>query len=243
VTDSREQPDRPGRAAPEPITTDPPPPPAVTPLAVTLSDVTFLHWPYDPSVVRPLMPPGTEPDSFDGAAYVGLVAFRMRSYGEFLQLNIRTYSIDQHGRRGVVFLAMEANRLPWVLASRAAGLPYRWSRASLTRHVHELHYRTTRRWPGPANIATRIRVRIGQPIEGDPLDHFLTARWRLHHRAPTATLAATLTHNRWPLHAADLLELHDELIPTAGLPAPTAQPVNVLYSPGVQGRFGLPTPT
>jgi formate dehydrogenase major subunit len=65
VTDSREQPDRPGHAALEPITADPPPPPAVTPLAVTLSDVTFLHWRYEPSVVRPLMPPGTEPDTFD----------------------------------------------------------------------------------------------------------------------------------------------------------------------------------
>jgi hypothetical protein len=177
VTDSREQPDRPGHAAPEPITTDPPPPAAVAPLAVTLSDVTFLHWRYDPSVVRPLMPPGTEPDSFDGAAYVGLVAFRMRSYGEFLQLNIRTYSIDQHGRRGVVFLAMEANRLPWVLASRAAGLPYRWSRASLTRHVHELHYRTTLRWParpislpgsacGSGNRSRAIRSTTSSPPAG-----------------------------------------------------------------------------
>lgn len=74
MTDSREQPDRSGHAALEPITVDPPPPPAVAPLAVTLSDVTFLHWSYEPSVVRPLMPPGTEPDTFNGVAYVGLVA-------------------------------------------------------------------------------------------------------------------------------------------------------------------------
>jgi hypothetical protein len=46
VTDSREQPDRSGHAALEPITVDPPRPPAVAPLAVTLSDVTFLHWSY-----------------------------------------------------------------------------------------------------------------------------------------------------------------------------------------------------
>jgi uncharacterized protein YqjF (DUF2071 family) len=238
-----EQADRPGSAGPEPITADPPPRAAVAPLAVALSDVTFLHWRYEPAVLRPLMPSGTRPDSFDGAAYVGLVAFRMHSYGEFLQVNIRTYSVDQHNRRGVVFLAMEANRLPWVLASRAAGLPHRWSRMSLIRDVHELDYRVTRRWPRHPSIATRIRVRIGQPIEGDPLDHFLTARWRLHYRVPAATLTAKLTHNRWPLHAADVLELHDELLPTAGLPAPTAPPVNLLYSPGVQGRLGLPTPT
>ena len=242
MTDSCEQPDRPGRAAPEPITVDPPPAPAVAPLPVTLSDVTFLHWRYEPEVVRPLLPPDTHPDRFDGAAYVGLVALRMRSYGEFLQFNVRTYAVDKHSRRGVVFLAMEANRLPWVLAGRAARLPYRWSRASLIRDVHELDYRTTRHWPSPAGIGTRIRVRVGQPIEGNPLDHFLTARWRLHYRVPAATLTVRLTHNRWPLHAADLLELHDELLPTAGLPPPATPPVNVLYSPGIHGRLSLPTP-
>jgi uncharacterized protein len=242
VTDSRGQPDRPGSAAPEPITVDPPATPAVAPLPVALSDVTFLHWRYQPEVVRPLLPPGTRPDSFDGAAYVGLVALRMRSYGEFLQFNVRTYSVDRHGRRGVVFLTMEANRLPWVLAGGAARLPYRWSRASLTRDVHELDYHTARRWPSPTGVGTRIRVRVGQPIEGNPLDHFLTARWRLHFRIPAATLTTRLTHNRWPLHAADLLELHDELLTTAGLPAPTAPPTNLLYSPCVQGRLGLPTP-
>lgn len=242
MTDSCEQPDRPGSAVPEPIGVDPPPSPAVAPLPVALSDVTFLHWRYEPEVVRPLLPPETEPDRFDGAAYVGLVAFRMRSYGEFVQFNVRTYSVDQRKRRGVVFLAMEANRLPWVLAARVARLPYRWSRVSIIRDVDQLDYRLARRWPGPAGIGTRVRVRVGQPIEGNPLDHFLTARWRLHYRVPRVTLTATLTHNRWPLHAADLLGLHDELLTTAGLPPPMAPPINVLYSPGVRGRLGLPTP-
>ena len=100
---------------------------------MALSDVTFLHWRYEPEVVRPLLPPRTEPDHFDGAAYVGLVALRIRSGGEFLQFNVRTYSVDHHNRRGIVFLAMEANRLPWVLAARAAGLPYRWSRPCVSR--------------------------------------------------------------------------------------------------------------
>ena len=226
----------------EPITAEPPPGRVLAPLAVAFSDVTFLHWRYEPDQVRPLLIPGTEPDSFDGSAYVGLVAFRMRSYGEFLEFNVRTYCVDEHGRRGVVFLTMEADRLPWVLAARAVDLPYRWSRMSLVRTVHVLDYRSSRRWPGPPSPATRIRMRVGAPIEGDPLDHFLTARWRLYHRVPAATLTARMVHNRWPLHSADLLDLHDELVAATGLPAPTAPPVSVLYSPGVQGQLGLPKP-
>jgi uncharacterized protein YqjF (DUF2071 family) len=58
-------------AAPEPITVDPPASPAVAPLPVALHDVTFLHWRYNPELVRPLLPPGTAPDRFDGAASVG----------------------------------------------------------------------------------------------------------------------------------------------------------------------------
>jgi uncharacterized protein YqjF (DUF2071 family) len=90
-------------------------------------------------------------------------------------------------------------------------------------------------------VGTSIRLRVGLPIEGGPLEHFLAARWRLRHRVLTVSLTARLVHDRWPLHRADLLDLHDELVAATGLPAPAGPPVSVLYSPGVRGRLGLPT--
>ncbi len=227
---------------PEPVTAEPLPRPAVAPLGVAFTDVAFLHWPCDPAEVRPLLLPGTEPDTFDGAAYVGLVAFRTRSYGEFLELNVRTYCVDEQGRRGVVFLTMEADRLPWVLAARAAALPYTWSRMNLERDDHLLDYRSSRRWPGPAGLSSHICLRVGEPIEGNPLDHFLTARWRLHHHVQGRTLTVRLVHDRWPLHAAELVDLDDQLVPATGLAIAAGPPSSVLYSPGVRGRFGLPGP-
>src|SRR5690349_10552115 len=44
-------------------------------------DLTFLHWPVDPAVVAPLLPPGTVPDTLDGVTYAGLIAFRMVGLG------------------------------------------------------------------------------------------------------------------------------------------------------------------
>jgi uncharacterized protein len=208
-------------------------------LGMAFTDVAFLHWPYPPNQVEPLLPPDVSPDTFAGTAYVGLVAFRMRCYGEFLEFNVRTYSVDSRGRRAVVFLTMEADRLPWVLAARAARLPYRWARMSLARDVHEIDYRSTRRWPGPVGTGTHIRLRVGPPIPGNPLDHFLTARWRLHHRVNATTMTAQLAHNPWPLHTAELLDLDDNLLAATGLAAPTAPPTSVLHSPGVRGRIGL----
>ena len=78
--------------------------------------LTFLHWAVDPARVAPLLPPGTRPDVFDGRTYVGLVPFRMVGvgvgrgpgvpyFGTFLETNVRLYSVDSTGRRGVVFLA------------------------------------------------------------------------------------------------------------------------------------------
>ena len=133
---------------------------------------------------------------------------------------MRTYSLDQRGGRGVVFLSMEANRLAWVLAGRATGLPYAWARQRLVRHVHELRYHSARRWPGLQSLSSHVGIRVGQAIEGGPLDQFLTARWRLHHRVSGATLAVRFTHDPWPLRTADVVDLYDDLFPATGLPAP-----------------------
>lgn len=226
----------------EPITAEPPPAPWLAPLGVALTDVVFVHWRYDPKLVRPLLPRGLVPDTFDGVTYVGLVPFRMRAYGEFLEANVRVYTVDPRGRRGTLFLTMEADRLPWVLAARAVGLPYAWSRMSLDRDTHVLCYRSARRWPGRPGAGSEVQVRVGSPVEGGPLEHFLTARWWLHHSVPGVLVAVLLPHDRWPLHAAELLHVDDRLVAAAGLPAPTEPPLSVLYAPAVRGRFGLPVP-
>ena len=53
-------------------------------------------------------------------------------------------------------------------------------------------------------------------------------------------MIAQLAHNPWPLHAAELLGLHDNLLAATGVATPTGPPASVLYSPGVRGRMGLP---
>jgi uncharacterized protein len=57
------------------------------------------------------------------------------------------------------------------------------------------------------------------------------------------TVTAQLAHNPWPLHAAELLGLDDNLIEATGLARPTGAAASVLYSPAVRGRIGLPPPS
>ncbi|MEE4592668.1 DUF2071 domain-containing protein [Streptomyces sp. DSM 41524] len=84
-------------------------------------------------------------------------------------------------------------------------------------------------------------VRIGGAIaEPTRLERFLTARWGLHVSWHGRTVHLPNDHAPWPLHRAELLDLDDGLITTAGLPPMTGPPVSVLYSPGVAVRFGTP---
>ena len=189
-------------------------------------DLAFLHWPAAPAVVAPLLPPGTEPDTFDGITYVGLIGFRMLGLGilrgpgipylgTFCETNVRLYSVDGQGRRGVVFRSLDASRLLPVLAAQASlRLPYKWSRMRLRRDGDVFMYTNRRLWPGKATSAFAIRA--GRRIEPTPLEHFLTARWGLHTRGWGRTLYVPNDHPRWPLHRASLLSLDDQLVTAAG---------------------------
>ncbi|MBT2388592.1 YqjF family protein [Streptomyces maoxianensis] len=239
--------------APEPITADPPSTTANPLLTQSWLDLAFLHWAVDPADVAPLLPAGTVPDTLDGVTYVGLVAFRMHRVGwfrlpgvpylgTFPETNVRLYSVDAHGRRGVVFRSLDASRLiPVAVARTAFRLPYLWSRMTVRHRDDTITYTSARRWPGPSGAHSRITVRIRESVE-DPtaLEHFLTARWGMHNTFLGRQMYLPNTHPRWPLHRADLVECDENLIVAAGLPKPVGDPVSVLYSPGVPVRFGRP---
>jgi uncharacterized protein YqjF (DUF2071 family) len=204
-------------------------------------DLTFLHWPVDPDVVAPLLPAGTEPDLFGGSTWVGLVPFRVAGLPlPFLETNVRLYAVDGRGRRGVVFRSLEASRLLPVLAARATlRLPYTWARMSLQVRGPERTYRTARRWPGPVGAGSTVRVRVGERLEPDPLADFLTARWRLFATWYAGrSVCVPVAHEPWTLHAAEVLDLADDLVRTAGLVVDG--PPHVLWSPGVRARIGRP---
>jgi uncharacterized protein YqjF (DUF2071 family) len=213
-------------------------------------DLAFLHWAVPPAVVAPFLPAGTVPDTLDGVTYVGLIAFRMAGvgflrgpgvpyFGTFAETNVRVYSVDPAGRRGVVFLSLDAARLEPVLVARAGlALPYMWSRMRISRAGDVLRYTSRRLF---SSARSDLSVRVGAPVGSpSPLEHFLTARWALHTHAWGRTLHMPNDHPQWPLHRAELLSLDDGLVTAAGLPAFGRPPDSVLYSPGVPVTFGAP---
>ena len=240
--------------APEPVTADPPDLPGRVLLTQSWLELTFVHWAVDPDLVAPMLPAGVRPDVCQGSTYVGLVAFRMHRIGwlsfpglpylgTFPETNVRLYSVDSAGRRGVVFRSLETSRLAPVATARTFfRLPYRWARMSIERSGDVISYTSRRREPGEfGRVRSALRVQIGSPIaEPTELDHFLTARWRLHFSLLGRTVHMPNAHPQWPLHQAKLLACSEQLTAAAGFPGPLGEPISVLYSPGVPVRFGRP---
>jgi hypothetical protein len=214
-------------------------------------DLSFLHWAVEPASIAHLYPPDTEPDTFEGSSFVGVVPFQMADtgfargpafFGTFLETNVRLYSVDRTGRRGIVFLALDTTRLDMVAAGRwIFGVPYRWARMSYREQGDRRTYSSTLRRRGVA-ASSFVEVKVGDPLMPGPLEHFLTARWGLHVVRGGRTWYLPNEHAVWPLRRAELLGFSDDgLLASVGLgDLGKRPPDHVTYSDGVAARFGLP---
>ncbi|TLM84167.1 YqjF family protein [Pseudarthrobacter sp. NamE5] len=219
------------------------------------TDAIFLHWRIAENLAAGFLPPGVQPDVFDGSSWVGLIGFRMKNagigrgpgipyLGRFHEVNVRLYSREPNGTRGVVFLSLDANRLPVVLAARAAEVPYVWSRIDYSQQPmpdsakDETIGYSVRRFRQGARSSFAVIPQSGATVD-DPLSVFLTARFGMHGTFRGRSIYMPNTHQPWLLRSAKLHQLEDDLVASAGISA-SGPPESVLYSPGVRTQFGRP---
>lgn len=239
------------RMQPEPISHVAPTLPGPRILSQRWTEVTFLHWRVDPAHVAAYLPAGTRPDVYDGSAWVGLIPFRLSRtaflggppvpyFGTFPEVNVRLYSVDERGRRAVVFASLEASHLLPVLTAQAVfGLPYRWASMRMGHRDGLVGYRTRRH--NDPGARSHIIARPLEPVTADPLADHLTARWAYHERHLGRTWFGANRHEPWPLRRAELVHLDDTLLARAGFPELADRtPDSVLYSAGVRTEFTVP---
>ena len=215
-------------------------------------DLAYFHWRYDPAIIQATLPPGLRVDTFDDSAWIGLIPFVMRDVcvgplpplprlDTFVEVNVRTYVVDDEGRRAVWFYSLDVPRTVIVAAARTVFcVPYCWAKAThmlvapgTDGPIGERHrYEVRRRWPAPRSAHASISYTVGEPIEGDALAHFLSARWALSTTRRNRVRYGRVEHPRWPLHAAENPNVDESLIAAAELPTPTG-PMHTMCSPGV----------
>jgi uncharacterized protein YqjF (DUF2071 family) len=251
VTPSSSSP-QPASGLPPGFLTEPPPLAGRALFSQDWRDVAFVHWRVDPMVVAPVMPAGTRPDTFGGDTFVALVPFEMRSaavlgapevpyFGDFLETNVRLYSVDDAGRHGVVFASAETSRLLIALIARATvRVRYTWSRQRATVSGSHRSWTTRRRWP-QRGLRSEVAIDVGPVIDQpDDLAIFLTARWGLHTRIAGRTCWMPNHHEPWTLHRASITHINDGLVAGAGITVTGIPDVPAMYSPGVHTVFGAP---
>jgi uncharacterized protein YqjF (DUF2071 family) len=202
-------------------------------------NLSFLHWRYQPDAVQRLLPSGLRVDTFDGTAWVALVPFLLRVriprgpalpwIGVFPETNVRTYVRGPDGHSGIWFFSLEApRRLAISAARRLYHLPY--CVAALETHCDAANrtYASWRLGSPRRGASSRARVLVGRPVEPDsvtPLEHFLTARWRLYAPLRGGIGAARVEHAPWQLSRATAEDVDANLLVAAGLPYPDGDPI------------------
>jgi uncharacterized protein YqjF (DUF2071 family) len=215
----------------------------------TWRHLLFAHWRVEPERIQRTLPAGLSVDTFDGAAYIGVVPFFMRNIrpwwsprlpwlSDFLELNVRTYVHDASGTPGVWFYSLDCNQPVTVWGARTFySLPYRHARMSAAeptaaRRTIEYSSRLKDRERG-AKVAYTLAddVRTADP---GTLEFFLAERYLMFAIRRRRILSGRVFHRPYPLvtptvtaWSCDLLEEHDFGI------AAGAQPELLHGSPGV----------
>lgn len=204
-------------------------------------DLLFMHWPLSPDTLSHLVPPGLTIDTYDGAAWLGVVPFRMTDIGwrglgpmpwvsSFAELNVRTY-VKQGGKAGVWFFSLDAaSRLAVETARAWLHLPYFNASIDLVqRDDGWLHYqceRRDRRAP-LARFCGRYRA-IDAPWLANPgtLEHWLTERYCFFAADKRGRLSRTdVHHHPWPLQRAEAIVDDNAVTNVANLALPASAPL------------------
>lgn len=201
--------------------------------------LSLLHWRYDPAVVGKLLPAGISLDTFDGAAWVGLVPFQLRVriprgpvlpwVGVFPETNVRTYVRCPDGQSGIWFLSLDApRRLAVWAARRTYRLPYHVSAMRLGRDGNARSYASRRLSGVHRGTLSCARVTLHEriaPPDLTPLEIFLTARWRLYAPMRGGIGTARVEHAPYRLWHASATNVDAGLFAAAGLPYPAGDPL------------------
>jgi uncharacterized protein YqjF (DUF2071 family) len=197
----------------------------------------------EPEIIQGTLPRGLLVDTYEGAAWIGIVPFCMMRVRpvmlpllsrNFLELNLRTYVKDHRGTPGVWFYTLDANDPFAVWAARLFfGLPYMHARMQMGGSDKEITFCSQR--CGSSTVqGYRFRPSddLGEAKLGS-LEFFLIERYRLFSVRHDRLLTGRVYHAPYRLKKAVVANFDKHLFELDGLQTPPGSPDSALYSAGV----------
>lgn len=209
----------------------------------------MLHYEVDPEILQPYVP--FELDTWNGKAYVSLVAFTMRGLAPrrggkasalFFQpiathefLNVRTY-VKHRGESGIYFLAeWLPNRLSVLMGRPVFGLPYRLGKHDYQHdHARGVISGTVGAAGQPGTL--RYKATVTGPFvacEAGTLTEFLMERYTAFTEWMGFKRRFRVWHPPWPQVPVEAEILDDSLLALTGDWARHARCIGANYSPGM----------
>lgn len=216
-------------------------------------DLMFAHWRVSAEQVQARLPEGLWVDTYDGAAWIGVVPFFMRRVrprwlpavpvlSNFLELNLRTYVYDSAGRPGVWFFSLDCNQpLAVEVARRYFHLPYEHALMS-ARLQNEYVAFNSEREGGVAGVQRFVyrRAAAEKLVTAKPgtLEYFLVERYRLFAQRGDGSLwAGRVSHKPYTFCDGVVEQVDKGLFELNGFAEPEGEPESLLVSPGVDVRI------
>ncbi len=219
-------------------------------VAMDWIDALFLHWRVAADDLRERIPAALEIDTFDGSAWVSIVAFRIAgarprgvpralAYPPFPEVNVRTY-VRGGGRSGVWFFSLDArSRFAVALGRHAAFLPYARAEFRSAFGSRALAYRLARTSRDAPAAHFEADARFGGELHAaapGSLDAWLVERLCFFTSVRGCVRRLDVAHAPWPLYAnVDAHVAHDTLLAAAAIRAPSEHAL-AHVSPGVATR-------
>ena len=201
-------------------------------------DLLFAHWPVTVDAMRARVPPGLEIDTFDGAAWLGVIPFHMTNVAPravpalpwvsaFPELNVRTY-VTCEGKAGVYFFSLDAaNPLAVAVARAMFHLPYYPADMDVAAQGSRIDYKSRRTRGNRAEFSARYGP-CGPVFNAVPatLEYFLTERYCLYSVDDARRLRRLeIHHPPWLLQAAEAQIQENTMTDASGIGLPATAPL------------------
>lgn len=202
-------------------------------------NLLFAHWRVDPAALRPAVPSELAIDTFNGRAWLGIVAFRLSGVklrglpevpqvASFPEVNVRTY-VTYNGRPGVYFLSLDAdNPLAIALARPWFRLNYYNSEIGFHEAGDCVEFRSRRIERGAPQAELGIEY---QPLACEevfrtgPLEHWLTDRFSYYVVPGHRVMRCDIEHAPWPLQPASACFDENSMAQAHGIELPSVRPL------------------
>lgn len=205
----------------------------------TWHNLLFAHWACDPALLRAHVPADVRIDTFEGKAWLGVVAFRLSAIrlrgtpeiglvSHFNEINLRTY-VTYGSKPGVLFLSMDAdNPLAISLAKPWFRLPYTAAEMSFDETSRGYRLRSEREGdiepPAVFDATYRPMGKIRRAEPGS-LAQWLTERYCYYTESRGRLYRCEINHPQWPLQPASACIESNSLAASLGIQTETCAPL------------------